>query len=1145
MSVRLSSLIWVALVGGAVLGAFLPSPAADLVLALVVLSAMGITVSSARALRGLRGWQIISLGSVLIGFAPVITEVHRAILADAGPLTVGDAVLFLGYMAFIAGVRTVLTARTMDLQARSTLDAGLITVWVGFLALAWAGPQLTDRLDGYPLVASLLYLPLSLGIVYHLLRLILGSDSRSRSVVLLAAAASMAVASELGFLAVAAGQDGARRVAIAAATLGLVTVTAAVRHPSAREIENPVAGQQEPLTVARSWWLVLSFAAVAASLYVFPRPAWYLGAFLAVIGSLTAVNLFVTIRERERLIVVERTLRLSLAEVLRADRPAAILERGASAADRLLAHKDHLDVELLRRSAGSWVTAPDENPADVDVDLLDAIGRAVTSGQVDRREYRSELPGLGFSTQLTVPVAKGGDHVGVLVVEASPVLTTVEIEQLTQVVGSVSRALVAYELTEASHQRRSDRRFRALVQDSSDVVAVIDPESKEVVMVSPSLHRILGHEEETFLGHGVSAHLHPEDIDEVTHMVDTALIRPQTSAVDVRLRHDGGHYHWFSATVRDHTADDEVRGLVLNLTDVHRRKLAELSLGFSEQRYRELVLSSRDVFAVLERDLTINYISPNVESVLGYPAPDLMATDMSTLLIASSAAKLRQLIADADEAIHGETVELEVRTRTGDTRIAEFTVSDRDQESGFLLTLSDVTERRQLERHLRDQALYDPLTGLANRSTLHHGAQQMLQGLESGHCLGLLHIDLDELKSVNQSLGFEAGDELLIQVATRLRSRLRSSDLLARVGGSELAIVAYGDTSDDIERLAELIQLQFDDPFPVAGRSLRLGAAIGIEVTSDRATVASEFLNHASLAAAAVTAGPGTGTRRFEPSLRSDATTRFELAADLEGAIAADELHVVYQPILEIESSTVRGVEALLRWTHPDRGPISPGIFIPLAEKSGLIKEIGRWVLIQSCRQLRLWDAEVPGAEQLSVSVNVSALQLEEQGEAARLAQIVIASDLEPSRVTFELTESTLIEDPSWIRTQLQALRELGMRVAIDDFGTGAAGLSHLRDVPFNVIKIDKSYVDSLSHSEDAERLVRGVIDLAHTMGAETVAEGIEEPGELDILRSFGCDLGQGFYLGRPMEPTQLESWFHRGRAGSAPALIAAKGASR
>jgi EAL domain-containing protein (putative c-di-GMP-specific phosphodiesterase class I) len=273
--------------------------------------------------------------------------------------------------------------------------------------------------------------------------------------------------------------------------------------------------------------------------------------------------------------------------------------------------------------------------------------------------------------------------------------------------------------------------------------------------------------------------------------------------------------------------------------------------------------------------------------------------------------------------------------------------------------------------------------------------------------------------------------------------------------------------------------------------------------------------------------------------MRTDATERFELAADLEGAIDRGEMHVVYQPILEMGTRQVRGVEALLRWTHPKRGPVSPGAFIPLAEQSGLVVDMGRWVMGQACKQLKYWHGNVEGAERLGVSVNVSALQLELEGEARRLCQIVVDSGIDPARITVELTESTLIEDADWIRAQLQAMRDLGMKVAVDDFGTGAAGLSHLRDVPFNTIKIDKSYVDALSRSEEAERLVRGVIELAHTLGAETVAEGIEDPAEFDLLHSLRCDLGQGFYLGRPMDPAQLEEWFAMGRTGSAPAMIA------
>lgn len=1133
------NIIWVWPVAGSVVGIVVPGPLSDLILGLVIVPSLVLTVMGTRRLGGLRGWRYIAGAMVLVGFAPVVTEIHWAV-ADPGPLTMGDAALAVGYGLYIVGVRAVLMARTMAAQHRSRLDAGLTTLWVGFLVLAWAGPRLTARLSGFPLVVSVVYLPLSLIVVYYLLRLVFGSDSRSGSVVLLALTAGLTMISEVGFLAAAAGHGGARRVGVGAATLALVAVAAAVRHPSAPEIESPVAGQQEPLTVARSLWLVLSFVAAGASLAVLPRPPWYLALLLAVIGALTGLNLFSTIRERERLLIVERALRSSLAGVLRADKPDTIIERAGLAADRLLAHKNLVEVDLIRRSGGRWVRCPDEARIEIGADLESELEQARANREVFRVERRSSRPGVGFVTLLAVPLRRGGNYAHLLFVEAAPVLNTAEIEQLRQVTAAVDRALVSYELTEASHRQRADHRFRALVQDSSDVVAVVHAETLEVVMVSPSLHRILGHREDDLEGGSIVDRVHPDDRDDVDLLLRTALVRPQTSPIDVRLDHIDGHYQWFSAMVRDHTDDDEVRGLVLNLTDINRRKLAELSLGFSEQRYRALLLNSRDVFAVLEPDLTVNFISPNVESVLGYPAPDLMAANLANLLTGASACRLRTLL-EADELIHDEALELEVRTRDGDIRVAEVIVSDRtDDESGFLLTLSDVTERRELETSLRHQALYDSLTGLAKRSTLYHQLQQMLQRMEPARPVGLLHIDLDELKSIDRTVGFETADELLVQVATRLRSRLRSGDLLARVGSYDLAVAVEAGSVDELLDFARFLHALFDEPFEVGGRTRRLNASIGVAATDDRTVVGGDLLNQASLAAATVAATGGSGIEKFEPSMRSDATTRFELSADLDGAVAADQLHLVYQPILEIESSTVRGVEALLRWNHPDRGPVSPGVFIPLAEQSGRIMEIGRWVVARACDQLGRWDAAVPGAEHLSVSVNVSALQLEEEGEARRLAEIVLDSGLAPSRVTIELTESTLIDDPTWMRAQLETFRNLGMRVAVDDFGTGAAGMGHLRDVPFDVVKIDKSYVDGLQQSDEAKRLVAGVIDLAHTMGARTVAEGIEEPGELELLRGLGCDLGQGFYLGRPMEPSQLEEWFHRGRAGSAPALITA-----
>lgn len=1138
------SWIWALLVSGSIAGSAVGAPWSDLILGLVVLPAMVLTISSARSLSGSRGWTLLTIGSVIIGFAPVVNEVHRALVTEIGPLTIGDAVLVLGYGLFISGLRAVLRARTMAVQSRAILDASLATLWVGFLTMAWAGPQLAERLTGYPLLASLLYLPLSLAIVFLLLQLILGSQSRSGSVWLLAATASLVVVSELNFLAVAAGQDGLRRVGVGAATLAIVGLSAAIRHPSAAELETPIAGQQEPLTVLRSLYLVGSFVAIGGSLIILPRPSAYLAVILAAIGVMTCAGLYFTTKERERLILVERELRHSVTEITRAPNPAQIAELGGAAVDRLLSDKKQLEADFVRGAGGSWITFPDAGPARLGTaEEHAAIRHALAENEILREEKESHFPGTTFLTRLAIPFVEGREHIDLLVVEASPVLTTTEIEQLEQIVGAVQHALVAHELEEASHQRRSDQRFRALVQDSGDVVSLVDPESLEIKMVSPSMQRILGHAEEAFVGRRATTYVHDDDRHSLEHILRTTIVKPQESATDVRLQHVDGHYNWFSVMVRDHTTDDEVGGLVMNLTDIQDRKMAELSLGFSEQRYRELVLNSKDVFAVLESDLTINYISPNIKGMLGFSAADLVASKISSVLSDGSALTLDDFLANTHHKLKREVVELELRTQGGENRTAEVTFSDRTEgaQLGFMLTISDITERRRLEQSLRDHALYDSLTGLANRATLHFELQQLLQRLETDQFIGLLNIDINDFKAINESVGFETGDEILVQVATRLRSALRATDVLARIGGNEFAIAVKGNSRDEVLAFARRALETFEKPFDVAGRLHRLNVSIGVDITDDRSSVARDLMDQAFLALGAARKETQESVRVFVPMMRTDATERFELAADLEGAIDRDEMHVVYQPIVEMATRNVRGVEALLRWTHPHRGPVSPAVFIPLAERSGLVIEMGRWVLEQSCSQLKIWRQNIEGARALGMSVNVSALQLELAGEAERLGQIVLDSGVDTARITIELTESTLIEDSTWIRAQLQTLRGLGMRVAVDDFGTGAAGLSHLRDVPFNTIKIDKSYVDALSQSAEAKRLVSGVIDLAHTLGAETVAEGIEEPAEFDLLHSLGCDLGQGFYLGRPMDPDQLEDWFAKGRTGAAPALISKK----
>ena len=1122
--------------------AALPSPWSDVSAGLVVFLAITVSVSSVRQLRGSVGWRRLTQGAVLIGFAPVVSELHTLAQPDVGPIDLGDVVLAGGYILFLVGIRGVLTARTMARQTRSIGDALLGTLWLAFASLAWAAPRLTHRLDGYPLLASLMFLPLSLALVFLVMQLMFGSSTRSGSVTYLAFGVGSTAISELGFLAVAAGHPEFRRIGVASATAGIVLLAAAIDHPSAKELESPIAGQQAPLGLVRTIYLVGSFLIVGVALVAYPRPRPALALPLSAIALVTSSNLFLTVRERERLIIRERALRQSIADIMRAREPDQILQLGSRAIDKLLANRPYLESDFLRWTGTEWVTVPENVPARLDTGALEPLSDPASWHEsIHRLELRSDLPGISYVTRIFIVADAAKHYIDSLFVEASPVLTTTEIEQIQQIYSTVERALIAFDLGERAHIRRAEQRFRLLVQDSGDVVALLDPVTKLITMISPSSQRILGYSEDQMVGSELPFHFHPDDQHIILALTRDSLVRTQDAPVDVRIQHRDGHYHWLAATIREHLSEPDINALVVSLRDIHDRKMAELSLTISEQQFRGLVLSSRDMFLTLESDFTIGYISPNVVRLLGFNGADLIASNIAAILTDLSSQRLSEVLAEQHGVLHQEVVELEFLTNLRQIRQAEVTLSARSDgcDGGWSMTVSDVTEQRRLEEDLRAQALYDGLTGLPNRSTLHFELQQCLQRLGPGHHLGLYLLDIKDFKSINQSVGYDAGNDVLVTVATRLRASLRGGDILARIGGNEFAVIVISEHRYELVDVAERLARLFDQPTPIAGREQRLTVSVGYDITADRWAVAQELMNNASVAIGAGRRDGVSEACRFEPIMKVTVTDRFELTADLIGAIGRNELSVVYQPIVELASQRVRGVEALLRWSHPERGPVSPAVFIPLAERSGLITDLGRWVLGRACHQLQYWHRHVEGAEHLTMSVNVSARQLEHPGEAAHLGRLVDESGVAASSITIELTESTLLDDPAWIRSQLDLLREQGMRVAIDDFGTGAAGLAHLRDVPFNVIKIDKSYVDALRQSKEAELLVRGVIELAHRLGAETVAEGIEDPREFDLLRSLGCKLGQGFYMARPMDPVALELWFARGRTGAVPALIA------
>jgi diguanylate cyclase (GGDEF)-like protein len=423
------------------------------------------------------------------------------------------------------------------------------------------------------------------------------------------------------------------------------------------------------------------------------------------------------------------------------------------------------------------------------------------------------------------------------------------------------------------------------------------------------------------------------------------------------------------------------------------------------------------------------------------------------------------------------------------------------------------------------QAFHDSLTGLPNRALLLDRLELALGRAErSGQPVTVLFLDLDGFKVVNDSLGHLAGDRLLIDVARRLRDCLRRGDTAARIGGDEFAIVlGDGDEAERAPRVAERIIASLSQPFDLLGREVFISASIGIASGHEEPD---DLLRNADVAMYRVKRSGEGGYALFEPSMHAAVIERLEIEADLRRAVERGELALHYQPIVELTTGRVKGVEALLRWEHPRRGRVMPLDFIPLAEETGLIIELERWALHEACRRAAGWNAR-PGTPPLWVSVNVSGRHLLDGGLETDVAAALDASGLEADLLTLEITETVLVQDVAAAVEGLERLRRLGIRVAIDDFGTGYSSLRYIRRFPVDILKIAKPFVDGLHDPKDAA-LARTIVALADSLDLRTVAEGIEDEDQLACLRELGCRLGQGYLFARPLPAAAFEELLAR-----------------
>jgi diguanylate cyclase (GGDEF)-like protein/PAS domain S-box-containing protein len=551
------------------------------------------------------------------------------------------------------------------------------------------------------------------------------------------------------------------------------------------------------------------------------------------------------------------------------------------------------------------------------------------------------------------------------------------------------------------------------------------------------------------------------------------------------------------------------------------------SLRRSQSRFQSLVQNSADVNMIVDPRGRITYESPAAESVIGYAPSARVGRSMWDDVVRTDQARARQVLSDVLRTPGGQvTTELRVTHADGTQRDLEFVLKnlvDDPAVSGVVVNYRDVTERRKLEDELRHQAFHDSLTNLANRALFLDRLQHAMERTRGfGHPLAVLFIDLDDFKTVNDSLGHGEGDRLLVGVAERLRAVLRGGDTVARMGGDEFAVLVEDATDADAPlevagRLLACLQAPFDHD----GKELYVRASVGVASWDSSAATAEDLIRNADMSMYTAKANGKNRVEVFEPGMHQAALARLALRGDLERAVERHEFFLQYQPIVRLADGAITGVEALLRWQHPTRGVVGPLDFIPVAEETGLIVPLGMWVLEAATRQLAEWD-QAKRTSGLRMNVNVSVRQVQRHEFADEVRATLAAAGVAPARVTLEFTESVIMRDTERTLATLDALKAVGVRLSIDDFGTGYSSLSYLRRFPIDELKIDRSFVATMAQERGQLAVVRSVVRLGETLGLETVAEGVEDDQQLASLRTLRSAYGQGFLFSRPVNAADL-----------------------
>jgi diguanylate cyclase (GGDEF)-like protein/PAS domain S-box-containing protein len=667
--------------------------------------------------------------------------------------------------------------------------------------------------------------------------------------------------------------------------------------------------------------------------------------------------------------------------------------------------------------------------------------------------------------------------------------------------------------------RESERLFRSLAQ-SSPTGIYQQNHLNECIYVNERWVEITGLSAEEAMGQGWRRIMHPDDRHRFDIDRQVRAVNREPLSTEFRIVRPNGEVRWVALRTQPMISDaGELEGSVGAISDITDRMEAERDT----QRLTDIFEATHDLVGIADRDGQLLYFNASAREFFGLPEHG--GLDGQNLLQKFTPDVVERLVTDIQSDLERDGMwygELAVTRADGVVIPVLAQLLNHTDEHGnfefFSGVMHDISERKEFESQLAHQATHDPLTSLPNRVLLLERLQQALDRAQRhSKRVAVLFLDLDHFKVVNDSLGHGVGDRLLISIADRLKTVVRPGDTIARFGGDEFVVLCEDlETKADAVAVADRVNNVISGPFTVDDAEVFVGVSIGIAFPDDPSAEPGTLIRDAD---AAMYRAKEKGRARweiFDNAMRDSAVDRLDIENALRRAQERRELRVFYQPMISLATGAIEGVEALIRWEHPERGLLLPNDFIHVAEETGLIVPMGAWVLEQACRQVMRWHASMTELGPLRLSVNLSGRQLGHPNLVADVRAIITDTHINPSQVELEITESVLMDDVEMSEDTLGQLKRLGVKLVVDDFGTGYSSLSYLRRFPVDVLKVDRSFVDGLGSDPSDSAIVTAIVTLAHTLGLSAIAEGVETVEQLEELRRLGCDMGQGFYMARP-----------------------------